>query len=171
MTRLSFWVNSVNSIRLQRIFQFFFPTATKYQKIFKKKIKNGRFPFQKQIPILKLELLNHQWEDQRRWRRKNPTHDPFGDKRRNHWSMRAWFRLYLPDFPKNRALLEGGALVSTMVTRQVDWIFHRRHRQGNPLTVRLLPLQCWVLHSCKFAIAGGVVCCGSWQQWWCVGDW
>ena len=28
--------------------------------------------------------------------------------------------IYLPDFPQNRALLKGGALVSAMVTYQVD---------------------------------------------------
>ena len=28
--------------------------------------------------------------------------------------------IYLPDFPQNRALPEGGALVSAVVTRQVD---------------------------------------------------
>ena len=143
---LSFRVNSIDSVRLQKI--------NKKSEITHSKANTYS------------EILNHQWEDQRRRRRKNPTHDPFGNKRRNHRRMRAWFRISLLDFPQNRALLEGGALVSAVVTHQVDWIFHRRHRQDNPLTARLLPLPCWVLHGCKFAIAGGVVGLDSWQQWW-----
>ena len=64
--------------------------------------------------ILKLELLTQNIK-----RRKNPTLTQ-SETRGETTEDSAWFRIYLPDFPENRALPEGGALVSAVVIRQVD---------------------------------------------------
>ena len=130
LTHMSFRVNSVDSVRLQRILKIFIKL---------KKKKNQNCPFKSKHLFWNFKPSMRRLK---KMKKKNQNHNPFKNKWRNHWRMRAWFRISLHDFPQNRALSEGGDLVSAVVTCQVDWIYHRWHRQDNPFIVRLLPFPC-----------------------------
>ena len=113
VTQLRFRVNSINSIRLHRIFQHntkILFSIQPQQKLIKFS-KKSKIP-QKQTPmILKLNLSTNQWEDQRRRRQKTNLTQPItfskDYRRRIHQRMGPQtIEDLLTWFYKNQALLK-----------------------------------------------------------------
>ena len=113
VTQLRFRVNSINSIRLHRIFQHntkILFSIQPQQKLIKFS-KKSKIP-QKQTPmILKLNLSTNQWEDQRRRRQKTNLTRPItfskDYRRRIHQRMGPQtIEDLLTWFYKNQALLK-----------------------------------------------------------------